>query len=81
MSKYNHYEMCEKIFGSRYKFDNHKNLVPYSTLSLAVADKCKFENACLKDILKVNEGKVLVPKKEQCYLEQASFKIKKGEKI
>lgn len=30
MSKYSHFEMCEKIFGSRYKFDKVKELVPYS---------------------------------------------------
>lgn len=30
MSKYSHFEMCEKIFGSKYKFDKVKELVPYS---------------------------------------------------
>lgn len=30
MSKYSHFEMCEKIFGSRYKFNEAKELVPYS---------------------------------------------------
>lgn len=24
MSKYSHFEMCEKIFGDRYKWDEHK---------------------------------------------------------
>lgn len=24
MSKYSHFEMCEKIFGNRYKWDEHK---------------------------------------------------------
>ena len=100
MSKYSHYEMCEKIFGSRYKFDKVKELVPYSrtdmwdkmielqeklsltekALELAVADKCKFENAWLKEFLKVDDAKMVVPKKEQWYLEQAQKEMKLAEK-
>lgn len=40
-------------------------------LELAVADKCKFENALLSTSLGFINGKVAVPKKEQWYLERA----------
>ena len=40
-------------------------------LELAVADKCKFENALLSTSLGIAGGKVAVPKKEQYYIEQA----------
>ena len=31
MSKYNHFEMCEKIFGQKYKWNEHKHdYKPYS---------------------------------------------------
>ena len=40
-------------------------------LELAVADKCKFENALLSTALGNVGAKVAVPKKEQWYLEQA----------
>lgn len=45
-------------------------------LELAVADKCKFENALLSTSLGFINGKVAVPKKEQWYLEQAKESIK-----
>lgn len=47
-------------------------------LELAVADKCKFENEWLSMVVGMPNGKLLVPKKEQWYLEQAEKEINNG---
>ena len=45
-------------------------------LKLAVADKCDFENKYLSIVLGIGNGKVIVPKKEQWYLEKAKEMMK-----
>lgn len=45
-------------------------------LTLAVVDKCKFENALLSTSLGITGGEVAVPKKEQWYLEQAEKEMR-----
>ena len=45
-------------------------------LELAVADKCKFENEWLSMVVGMPNGKLLVPKKEQWYLEQAEKELR-----
>ena len=47
-------------------------------LELAVADKCKFENEWLSIVVGMPNGKLLVPKKEQWYLEQAEKEVNNG---
>ena len=52
MSKYSHFQMCEKIFGSRYKFNEKKELVPYSRTDMwdkLLEQKEKIEE--LQDVL------------------------------
>ena len=50
----------------------HKELaITEKALKLAVADKCKYENALVSTSLGFINGKVAVPKKEQWYLEKA----------
>ena len=49
----------------------HEKEVIQKALELAVKDKCKFENALISTSLGIAGGKVAVPKKEQCYIEQA----------
>lgn len=51
-------------------------LILEKALELAVADKCKFENALLSTSLGFINGKVAVPKKEQWYLEKAKEMMK-----
>lgn len=55
-------------------------LLTEKALELCVADKCKFENAWLKEFLKVDDAKMVVPKKEQWYLEQAQKEMKSDNK-
>ena len=48
-------------------------------LELAVADKCKFENEWLSMVVGMPNGKLLVPKREQWYLEQAEKVVNKND--
>lgn len=53
----------------------HENKLLAKALELAVADKCNYENLMVEGI--VGKGaKVLVPKKEQWYLEQAQKELR-----
>ena len=56
----------------------HENKILAKALELAVADKCKFENALLSTSLGITNGEVAVPKKEQWYLEQAEKEMANG---
>ena len=56
----------------------NENKILAKALELAVADKCKFENALLSTSLGITNGEVAVPKKEQWYLEQAEKEMANG---
>lgn len=66
-------QMCVQITDLK-----HENKLLSKALELAVADKCKFENEWLSMIVGMPNGKLLVPKKEQWYLEQAQKEMRDG---
>lgn len=56
----------------------HRLAITEKALEMAVADKCKFENALLSKELGVENVKLSVPKKELWYKEQAEKEMMNG---